>query len=193
MMPHDISSGSVDDPVTVIVTRKAKIGMIAEFESWMDGIIHEALKFEGHMGVNVIRPTDESDPTYVIIFRFNNYASLLNWERSDERKRWIEKGENVTEGAARVEKVSGLEFWFTPGKDIHVAAPPRYKMALVVGSVLFVLLGTLVPQIQMFTKNLPPVLGILTGVLIMVPLMTYVIMPALTRLLRPWLFKKTFL
>jgi hypothetical protein len=47
-----------DRPVTVVVTRIAKRDKIREFEEWMDGIIHEAMKFEGHMGVNVIRPSD---------------------------------------------------------------------------------------------------------------------------------------
>ncbi len=38
-----------NEPVTVIVTRKAKKGKIKEFEEWMDGIVHEAMKFEGHI------------------------------------------------------------------------------------------------------------------------------------------------
>lgn len=193
MIPHHDKSGSVDDPVTVIVTRKARKGKIDEFEQWMDGIIHEAMKFKGHMGVNVIRPADMSDPSYVIIFGFNNYRNLLSWERSEEREKWIERGAAVTEGEAKVERVSGLEFWFTPNATGAMAAPPRYKMELVVGIVIFILLGTLIPQIEQFTKSLPPLLGILTGVLIMVPLMTYVIMPFLTKVLRPWLFKRTFL
>ncbi|MGH7909766.1 MAG: antibiotic biosynthesis monooxygenase [Thermodesulfobacteriota bacterium] len=192
MIPHH-NPGSINDPVTVIVTRKAKKGKIKEFEEWMDGITHEALKFEGHMGVNIIRPADPTDPSYVIIFRFNNYGNLLNWERSDERKKWIEKGEKVTEGEVRVERLTGLEFWFTPGSTGRQAAPPRYKMALVTGTVIFVLLGTLIPQLQLVTKDFPPLLGILTGVAIMVPLMTFVIMPLITRVLGPWLFKKTFL
>ena len=184
--------GSADEPVTVIVTRKAKKGKIREFEEWMDGITHEALKFEGHMGVNIIRPADRADPSYVIVFRFNNFRNLLRWERSDERKTWIEKGEQVTEGEVKVERLSGLEFWFTPIAAGRVA-PPRYKMALVTGAVIFVLLGTLIPQLELITSDFPPLLGILTGVAIMVPLMTYLIMPLITRVLRPWLFKKNFL
>jgi hypothetical protein len=45
---NDNNQGSNDDsPVTVIITRKAKRGKIREFEEWMDGIIHEAMKVEG--------------------------------------------------------------------------------------------------------------------------------------------------
>ena len=47
MIQHHNDLGSEDDPVTVIVTRKARKGKTEEFEEWMDGIIHEAMKFEG--------------------------------------------------------------------------------------------------------------------------------------------------
>jgi uncharacterized protein len=70
-----------DGPITVIVTRTAKKGRIKEFEDWMDGIVHESLKFEGHLGVDVIRPVEQSKPEYVIIFRFNTLNNLLKWEK----------------------------------------------------------------------------------------------------------------
>jgi antibiotic biosynthesis monooxygenase (ABM) superfamily enzyme len=193
-----------DGPITVIVTRTAKKGRIKEFEDWMDGIIHESLKFEGHLGVNVIRPVEQSSPEYVIIFRFNTLNNLLKWERSQVRKEWLEKSKDVVEGEDKVQKLTGLEFWFTPS-SIHqtqgeannnearsqpVDLPPRYKMAIVTAGIVFVLLNTLIPQIQQLTAPLPLVLSSLLGVIIMVFLMTYLIMPSVTRLLKPWLYDK---
>jgi hypothetical protein len=192
------TNGHTDDenngPVTVIVTRKARKGKIDEFEGWMDGIIHEAMKFEGHMGVNIIRPSNMSNPEYIIIFRFNTLENLAKWEKSEIRRQWIEKSNDVTEGEPTVEKQSGLEFWFTPNSgNVSAAAlqqPPRYKMAMVITAVIFVLVSTLLPQIRNATASLPVLLSTLAGVVIMVLLMTYVIMPSVTRLLRPWLSKK---
>lgn len=192
------TNGHTDDedngPVTVIVTRKARKGKIDEFEEWMDGIIHEAMKFEGHMGVNIIRPSNMSNPEYIIIFRFNTLENLAKWEKSEIRRQWIEKSKDVTEGEPTVEKQSGLEFWFTPNSgNVSAAAlqqPPRYKMAMIVTGVIFVLVSTLLPQIRNATASLPVLLSTLVGVVIMVLLMTYVIMPSITRLLRPWLSKK---
>ncbi|HEV8404378.1 MAG TPA: antibiotic biosynthesis monooxygenase [Nitrososphaera sp.] len=192
------TNGHTDDenngPVTVIVTRKARKGKIDEFEEWMDGIIHEAMKFEGHMGVNIIRPSNMSNPEYIIIFRFDTLENLAKWEKSEIRRQWIEKSKDVTEGEPTVEKQSGLEFWFTPNSgNVSAAAlqqPPRYKMAMIVTGVIFVLVSTLLPQIRNATASLPVLLSTLAGVVIMVLLMTYVIMPSVTRLLRPWLSKK---
>jgi len=53
--------------VTFIVTRTAKAGRIAELEEWMEGLIDAAMKFEGLMGMNVIRPQDHTLPEYIII------------------------------------------------------------------------------------------------------------------------------
>jgi len=190
----DSEHGASNDngPVTVIVTRKAKKGKIKEFEEWMDGIIHEAMKFEGHMGVNIIRPSDvSSNPEYVIIFRFNTYENLKKWQNSEIRKEWIKKSKDVTEGDPKTEIQTGLEFWFTPASARERGSvPPRYKMAMVTTGIVFVLLITLIPQVRQITATLPILLSTLLGVIIMVGLMTYVIMPSITRLLRPWLLNK---
>lgn len=193
---HNASASSAEGPVTVIVTRKAKKGKIREFEEWMDGIIHEVLKFEGHMGSNIIRPANElSNPEYVIIFRFDTYANLAKWERSQVRQEWLEKSKNLTEGEAVVQKQTGLEFWFTPNlgasktNEAPALSPPRYKMAIVVIGIIFVLVSIMLPQIQQATGGLPAMLSTFIGVAIMVLLMTYVIMPAVTKLLKPWLSK----
>lgn len=193
-----------DGPITVIVTRTAKKGKIKEFEDWMDGIVHESLKFEGHLGVDIIRPVEQSKPEYVIIFRFNTLNNLLKWERSKARKEWLEKSKDVVEGEDKVQKLTGLEFWFTPRSALRtegeannnevrgqpVNLPARYKMAIVTAGIVFVLLNTLIPQIEQLTAPLPLLLSSLLGVLIMVFLMTYLIMPSVTRLLKPWLYKK---
>lgn len=74
----------------------------------MDGIIPEAMKFEGHMEVNTIRPPDVlSKPEYVIIFRFNTCENLTKWEKSEIRKEWLKKSTDVTEGEAKVEVQTG--------------------------------------------------------------------------------------
>jgi antibiotic biosynthesis monooxygenase (ABM) superfamily enzyme len=207
--PHSndrMSSGdgkeSEEGPVTLVVTRRAKPGKTEEFERWLDGFIHEAMKFEGHMGVNIIRPPHMSNLEYVIILRFDNFENLAKWEKSEIRKKWIEEGKDLTEGKAKVEKQTGLEFWFTPVID-NVSTvikeqkqlqqqqhPPRYKMAIVVTGIIFILASVLIPQVEQATVGLPILLSTFVGVAIMVLLMTYVIMPSVTRLLRPWLLKK---
>jgi uncharacterized protein len=184
-------------PVTATVTRTARKGKIEEFEEWMQGFIRASLRFEGHLGVNIIRPADKSKPEYVIIVRFNNLENMLKWENSDERNKWLEKGKDLTEGEGKIEKLTGMEFWFTPypSKDTErriALTPPRYKMAIVTTAVIFILLTTLIPQVHELTEGIPSLLRTLMETTIIVVLMTYVLMPNVTRVLSPWLSKRTF-
>ena len=194
MVLHHINSDTYGDngPVTVNAKIKAKKGRIDEFEEWLDGIIHESLKFEGHMGVNIIRPPDPSNPQYIIIVRFNSYQNLAKWENSEIQRKWIEKGKDLIEDEPKVAKQTGLEFWFTPLFGNTALEPPRYKMAIVTGAVIFVIINTFFPLIQNATAGLQTLLQALILVVIMTLLMTYGIMPAVTWLLRPWLSKKKF-
>jgi antibiotic biosynthesis monooxygenase (ABM) superfamily enzyme len=187
-----------DGPVTAVVTRTPKRDKVAEFEEWLQGFIGESLRFEGHLGVNVIRPADEAKRQYVIIVRFNNLENMLKWENSDERNRWIEKGRRFTEDEGKIEKLTGMEFWFTPftfrnpkGQGQVPLTPPRYKMAIVTTAVIFMLLTTIIPLVHKLNEEIPSLLRMLMETSIIVVLMTYVIMPNVTQVLSPWLSKRS--
>ncbi|MGB7632641.1 MAG: hypothetical protein WBL68_02855 [Nitrososphaeraceae archaeon] len=148
-------------------------------------------KQEGTMGTEIIRPVDkESKPEYVIIFGFNNYDNLRKWENLEIRNEWLIKGRELVVADPDVQKLIGFEFWFTPSDLIPVISPPRYKMVIVTIPVIFLLLLTLVPQIHFVTEMLfiPYSIRFVIAITITVILMTYLIMPLLTKLLRPWLF-----
>jgi uncharacterized protein len=183
-------------PVTVIVKRIAKKNKINEFEEWLSGISREVSRQNGSMGIDIIRPTDkESKPEYVIIFRFDNYDNLTKWENSSIRNEWLQKGKELVQSDPDVQKLTGLEFWFTPysKKNLHsltLKSPQRYKMVIVTIPVIALLLVTLVPQIHFIGESLsiPYSIRFVIAIAIMVLLMTYFIMPLLTKVLRPWLF-----
>jgi antibiotic biosynthesis monooxygenase (ABM) superfamily enzyme len=183
-------------PVTVIVKRIVKKDKIREFEEWLSGISKEVSRQDGSMGIDIIRPTEkESRPEYVVIFRFNNYDNLAKWENSSIRNEWLQKGRELVQSDPDVQRLTGLEFWFTPytsksSYSVPVISPPRYKMAIVTIPVISILLLTLVPQIHLVTEMLfiPYSIRLVIAIIVIVILMTYLIMPLLTRLLRPWLF-----
>ncbi len=104
------------NPVTVIIKRIAKKDKIKEFEEWLSGISKEFSKQDGSMGIDIIRPTNDSKSKseYVIIFRFNKYDNLEKWEKSSSRNEWLQKGRDFAEADFNVQKLTGLEFWFTP-------------------------------------------------------------------------------
>ena len=74
---------------------------------------------------------------------------------------------------------------------IPLNPPPRYKMVIVTIPIISILLLTLVPQIHVLTEMLliPYAIRLVIAITITVLLMTYVIMPLVTKALKPWLFK----
>ena len=73
---------------------------------------HEVWRSRGSK--NIIRPTDPSNPEYIVILRFNIYENLTKWERSQIRKEWLAKAKAVGESEPMVQKQTGVEVWFTP-------------------------------------------------------------------------------
>ena len=201
MSEEDNNDNKHSKPVTVIVKRIAKKDKIKEFEEWLSGISKEVSRQEGSMGIDIIRPSpngsSKSKSQYIVIFRFNSSDNLAKWEKSPVRNEWLQKGRKLVEADPDVQKMTGLEFWFTPYfKDesspmIPLQPPPRYKMVIVTIPVISILLLTLVPQIHFLTEilSIPFPIRLVIALTITVLLMTYVIMPLLTKLLKPWLFK----
>lgn len=183
-----LDEGPPEGPVTVVICRKIRPGKEAEFEPWLRGVCQEALKFPGHMGVNVIRPAEAGSREYVLTFRFDTYAHLAAWESSDVRAAWLARAEPFTEGAVRRKVVTGLEHWFTLPGAPRALPPPRHKMAVVTWLAIFPLVFVIGPAINTVAAAAPALVRTMLTAAILVSLMTYVVMPLMTRLFARWLF-----
>jgi antibiotic biosynthesis monooxygenase (ABM) superfamily enzyme len=170
------------------VTRRVKPGHEAVYEQFLEGVIAAASEFPGHLGVEVFRPASASAGEYRTVYRFDTEEHLRAWLDSDVHTAWLERAEPHVTGPMRRSFVTGLETWFTlPGRP-GLAAPPPYKMALVTWVAIFPLITAIVAITGPWLKELPLAvrLGITTA--LAVPLMTWVVMPRMTQLLRRWLY-----
>lgn len=185
-MPHERSPGETIDPISVGITRHVRSDQVDAFEAWLGEIQTAASGFDGYAGMDVIRPSDSDNPTYVMILRFDSYRQYSAWHESPARDEMVERSVAMTIGDPSFEEAHGLEAWFTPPKP-QVQRPARYKTAIltVVGLYpLIVLVGALVT-----TATGPPVLlGTLVTVIIVAAIATYWVMPWITRVARRWLF-----
>ena len=183
---------SGDPPVTVVISRRVKPGCEKAFEKFISGITAAAMTFEGHLGTNVFRPGSLGDNQYRIIFKFDRASNLRIWEESECRRQWLARAESLRLEPARIRVITGLETWFTLPAPKGMLPPPRYKMATITLSALFPLIQlaniTLVPLLELLP--LPLVLRSLIVTAILVLLMTYVVMPRMTKLCSKWLYPK---
>jgi uncharacterized protein len=177
-----------DPPVTAVASRRVKPGREEEFEEWVSGILAEAGNAPGYLGSEVLRPSDPEDDEYRIVFRFDHASNLHAWEESEERRRWLEKSRPLLREEEKVSVLTGLETWFTLPSKAGEPAPPRYKMAVVTWLAVFPVVLILFSLFGPWLELLPTVLRTLVFTLVMVTLMTYVIMPRMTRLFSFWLY-----
>jgi len=173
--------------VTVSVTAKVKPGRDRDFEAWLEGVGKAASQFEGHQGLNILRPS-VNDREYVYIFRFDQYAHLKQWEDSEERRHWVDRLRDLTEGHPKKRVMTGLEYWFTLPNTPGAPAPPRYKMVILTLLVIYPLSTLLPPTVRPLLNSVPLLLRGLVVSVLLVLLMTYIVMPRVTRLFAWWLF-----
>jgi uncharacterized protein len=175
-------------PVTTTVTRRVKPGHEALYEQFLEAIIAAASRFPGHLGAEVYRPQRASVGEYRVVYRFDTAHHLRAWLDSPEHAAWLERAEPHVLGPLRRQVLVGLEGWFTLPTQPETPPPPRYKMAILTWVTIFPLITLLVVATAPLLGRLPLVarLAVTTGVT--VSLMTWVVMPRVTRLLGRWLY-----
>jgi len=178
---------AADDSVTVLYSRRVKPGREADFEAWARGIVAAARQFPGHLGASVLDAPGSRE--YHILFSFADRRSLRAWLESAERHRWLARGRDLLEADRGLQQLTGLETWFKlPGSNVPtMKPPPRWKMWLVsLVAVYPLVLAFQVLLVPRMTK-LPLPLRALLFPLVLLTLMTFVVMPMVTRLLHRWL------
>jgi uncharacterized protein len=179
-----------EGPVTATVTRRVKPGHEPFYEQFLAGIIAAASQFPGHLGVEVFRPQNATTGEYRTVYRFDTAEHLRAWLDSAERAAWIERAEPHVIGPIGTSFVTGLETWFTLPGQPGTPPPPPYKMALLTWITIFPLITVIVDITGPLLKDLPLTARLAVTTALTVPLMTWVVMPRVTRLLRGWLYPR---
>ncbi|MBX7194108.1 MAG: hypothetical protein K1X94_18790 [Sandaracinaceae bacterium] len=178
------------DPVTVVVTRRARPGREAELEEWLRGVIAVTAQFAGYQGSTVLRPQEGSRGDHVLVFRFASFDDLRGWQTSAVRTEWLTKAEPFTE-AVEVRTQEGLEPFFDLPTHRGLGAggpPPRWKMAVVTWLGLYPLVVGIGALSGPALRGLPFAVAAVPQTMASVALMAWAMMPLLTRLGARWLY-----
>ena len=178
------------EPVTVIAKRKVKPGHEAAYETWLKELTTAAHDLDGYLGAEFHRPA-KADYPWTSVFRFATLADLEAFERSELRQRFVARVIPHVEGDAVWQRMTGLEFWFEPPPGTVVAQPSPHRMAVLLIVVVFALVLLLNLALGPLTSGWPLLARVLLTVTLQVVLMTYVIMPRLTRALARWIYPAT--
>ncbi len=163
--------------------------MESQLERAIKNLNIAALQFPGHLGVNVTRPSLPVQPGFRLVYKFDTGEHLRAWEESDRQHALVEEANRYTQGAPRYEILTGLESWFTLPSVSGLQPPPRGKMTLVSWLGIFPLVyvyGELLHHL--LPDRTPSMLRVAAVTLLVVPTMSYVVAPRLTRLFKEWLY-----
>ncbi|MER6995260.1 antibiotic biosynthesis monooxygenase [Streptomyces sp. NPDC000410] len=183
--PEHTTVPADDGEVTLLIARQVEEGYEEGFEEWAQGILRTAATFPGHLGYGLFRPAKRGAPWF-LVHRFRDAEACRAWQESPERAEWFAncEGHRHTEIARR--ELTGMETWFAkPGTTRP--APPRWKMAITSGLAIFPISLTGNAVLGPRLEGLPMVASTAVYTVVFSVLMTYVAMPAMSRLLRRWL------
>lgn len=180
---------SMEEPVTVVVTRRVKAGREKDYEAWLEALLEKAKALPGYIGTTIARPSSASRE-YTSVFRFDSVAHLRAFESSDLRRRAMLEVTELVEADAVWNELTGLELWFTPPPGTVVPQPSRFRMALVMIAVVYGLVFSIGSLVAMVLSSAPMPLRLLVTITIEVFLMTYVLMPRITRALAWFIYPK---
>jgi hypothetical protein len=184
-----VATDAAGEPVTVVVTRRVRSGREAEYEDWLKRLLAEAESLKGYLGATVQRPAaDAKVREFTSVFRFDSVESLKAFEGSELRRRYLAEVVDYVEADATWQRLTGLEFWFTPPKGTMVPQPSRWRMAVVMIAVVYGLVVSIGQLVALVMGQAPQSLRLLVTISIEVFLMTYVLMPRLTRWLARWIY-----
>jgi len=186
---QNLSNSANSLPAVVAIARRVKPGYEAEFETAVRGVTLAASTFPGYLGSEVFHPPTRRGE-WQLILRFDTLTHLQEWEASPICQGWIARAEAFTE-MPRVSRVNGLEAWFTLPEIPSASPPPKWKTAIVSAVGLYPVISVLPMLLRPITSSSPAWLSTLVSISIMMPLMTWVVMPQVTQLFRGWLYPAT--
>jgi len=174
---------------TAVIARKIRRGRERDYEEWLARVATALHGVPGYDGMTSISSPDPQGSVRTLLIRFQSASALSDWERSATRQLLAEEGNHFS--AAYYQTAPGVETFFAVPASLP--APPRWKMCLLtmptvyvlVNIVLFVLSNS-IPEM----REWPLQLRLLPVICIMTLLLTYVCLPALSKLFAPWLFSR---
>lgn len=185
-----MTTSNDSEPVTVVVSRRVKPGREADYEAWLNRLIQGASLMQGYVGAKIQRPRAGEAPVYTSVFRFASIETLRAFETSDLRAKALAEVVEFAEADAVWNRLTGLELWFSPPPGTVVPQPSRFRMAIVMICVVYGLVLSIGSLVGLVLHAAPAPLRLLVTIVIEVFLMTYVLMPRLTRWLAKWIYPK---
>ncbi len=175
------------DMVTVVVSHPVDPADEDAFLAWQGRVTDAERQFPGFKGAELFRPVPGVQDEWTALYRYDTDEHVTAWLESDERKRLLGEGKRFEDfDPHRISSPFGS--WFAPPDgDEKNGGLAQWKTALSVLVGLYPTVVLLTLAIGETWKGAELWASLLVGNILSVSLLTWVVMPVVTRALRFWL------
>jgi antibiotic biosynthesis monooxygenase (ABM) superfamily enzyme len=165
-----------------------------DFRLWYDQLVAKARTFEGFTRTDLGPPLDCDDGVvkWHSIVHFRTPEDLRRWLKSGDREHLLEQGRNTFLAYRYKSFTTGLEGWFSSqvgGDEQHSLGPPPWKqvLAVVLGLYPTIMLQSMVFGALGIMQTWPMATALVVNNLITSSILTWLVMPRVSRWLSFWL------
>ena len=174
-------------PIHVAITRRVRAGCESEFQQALRQFFLKSFAHDGVWGANMITPLPGSNSREFGILRtFADEKEREAFYSSAFFQAWDEKARTLTEGEPTCRELHGLEAWFRSPNP-----PPRWKMFAATFLGVFPTVMILDLALGSTIQAWPFILRNVVFNACVVALLTWAVMPLITRVLHAWLHPET--
>jgi uncharacterized protein len=177
-----VAVGDTGDPVTAVSSVRVKPDAFGEFRAVLHEVEDVLGRTEGFIRLELLEPVAGVQDDTIVFITFDDRARLDRWLASDERRRLLARMEPFTDSERVINVVGGFAGWFEGGMQVR-----RWKSAAAV-------LAALIPTSLLYAwvrqtwfPDIPLVPGVVVGNVFGILVLTWLLMPWITRRLDRWL------
>lgn len=172
------------DPVTALASFRIRADAVDRFAGLYEELLAHMASFDGFLRCELLEPVPGVQDESVVVFSFASRNDLDAWLSSAERREVLARIDPLLDGGRTVNVVGGFGGWFG---DHDGGGPKRWKQATVVLAAIF----PVALALGFLRREVAPDLGLVPATFISnvvaVAVLTWLLMPLLTRALRGWL------
>jgi uncharacterized protein len=188
---HVLIRDNAEDMVTIVVSHPVEKEAEQDFLDWQQRVTDAERTFPGFLGAELFRPVPGIQEEWTALYRFDTDEHVDAWLESRQRHALLEEGRRFSD--FRLKRISSpFGSWFAADEAREGGRPPaRWKTAFSVLVGLYPTVVLLTLAISEIWPDGPLWATLLLGNVLSVSLLTWVVMPIVTRALRFWLAPET--
>lgn len=187
---QQVLAGGTEAPraVTAVVSHHVRPDQERDFLKMQARMEAAQRTFPGYQGSETFRPIEGIQDDWTIVFRFDSRENLERWMQSPERRDLLQESAKFSDYQVRTVG-SSFGSWFRFESTDDAPTTPNWKQAMSVLLALYptVMVLTLTTGRWMNDAGVPVWLAMFVGNVLSVAALTWLAMPAVTRVLRVWL------